>query len=119
VVAFATASRALAGTDLDNHHRFMREAEALRFRFVQALNRIHAEQLAYTDDIARSRDAEAERRTRVDPSAWRVLEEFRFRPASAATRLQSAAPALFMLLAWLSLALAACAWSARRLETSP
>ena len=119
VVAFATASRALAGTDLDNHHRFMREAEALRFRFVQALNRIHAEQLAYTDDIARSRDAEAERRTRVDPSAWRVLEEFRFRPASVATRLQSAAPALFMLLAWLSLALAACAWSARRLETSP
>lgn len=119
VVAFATASRAIAGTDLDNHHRFLREAEALRFRFVQALNRIHAEQLAYTDDIARSRDAEAERRTRVDPAAWRVLEEFRFAPTSAAARLQSAAPALFMLLAWLALALAACAWSARRLDTSP
>lgn len=119
VVAFATASRALAGTDLEDHHRFLREAEALRFRFVQALNRVHAEQLAYTDDIARSRDAEAERRTRVDPAAWRVLEEFRFRPTSASARLQAAAPALFMLLAWLSVALAACVRSARRLETPP
>lgn len=118
-VAFATASRALAGTDLDNHHRFLREAEALRFRFVQALNRVHAEQLDYADDMARSRDAEAERRTRVDPSAWRVLEEFRFQPTSAAARLQAAAPALLMLLVWLASALAACVWSARRLETSP
>lgn len=119
VVAFATASRALAGTDLDNHHRFLREAEALRFSFVQALNRIHAEQLVYTDDIARSRDVDAERRTRVDPSAWRVLEDFRFGPTSAAARLQAAAPALLMLLCWLLLPLAGCAWSARRLETSP
>lgn len=119
VVAFASASRALAGTDLETHHRFLREAETLRFGFVQALNRVHAEQLAYADDIARSRDADAERRTRVDPAAWRVLDEFRFRTADLPTRLRTAAPSLVMLLCWMLLPMALGLWAGRRLETSP
>lgn len=119
VVAFGAASRALSGTDLETHHRFLREAEALRFRFVQALNRIHAERLAYADDIARSRDAAAERRTRIDPAAWRVLEDFRFRSAGTASRLVAAAPAFAMLVLWLLVPLVACHRSARRLEVSP
>jgi ABC-2 type transport system permease protein len=57
VLAVADASRALTGTDLAHHHRFLREAEALRYAFVQGLNRVHAEQLAYSDDIRRSSDA--------------------------------------------------------------
>ena len=119
VVAFASASRALAGTDLENHHRFMRETETLRFRFVQALNRVHAERLAYVDDIARSRDAVAERRTRVDPATWRVLEEFRFRVTTLSSRLDTAAPSLVMLLCWLLMPLALALWAGRRLELSP
>ena len=73
-VAVAAASRTLAGTDLATHHRFLREAEALRFDFVQGLNRVHAEQLAYDDDIRRSRDAKAERRTRVSAENWSLLK---------------------------------------------
>jgi ABC-2 type transport system permease protein len=118
-VAFASASRALAGTSLEDHHRFLREAETLRFAFVQALNRVHAEQLAYSDDIARSSDAGAERRTRVDPATWQVLDEFRFHPTDILTRLRDAAPSLVMLSWWLLIPMALCLWAARRLESTP
>jgi ABC-2 type transport system permease protein len=118
-VAFASASRTLAGTDLETHHRFLRESEALRFGFVQALNRVHAEELDYADDIRRSQDADAERRTRVDPAFWQVLDEFRFTPRPAAERRVAATPSLWMLLLWLVVPAAVCLPLARRLETSP
>jgi ABC-2 type transport system permease protein len=100
-LAAGIASRALAGTDMAAHHRFQREAEALRYAFVQALNRIHATQLAYADDIRRSSDADAERRTRVDAANWRVLREFTFRPAAPAERRAAALPAALVLAFWL------------------
>lgn len=118
-IAFTSTSRTLAGTSLEDHHRFLREAEALRFAFVQALNRVHSEKVAYSDDISRSRDVDAERRTRVNPAAWQVLEEFRFQPTSIATRLEIAAPSLLMLLWWVLLPLALTLWASRRLESSP
>jgi ABC-2 type transport system permease protein len=118
-VAFATASRALAGTDLETHHRFLRESEALRYDFVQALNRIHAEDVAYADDVNRSRDAAAEGRTRVDPGLWRLMEEFRFEPSPVSSRVLAAAPSLLMLLFWLAVPAAAFPWLARRLESLP
>ena len=100
MLAAAEASRAVSGTDLSTHHRFLREAEALRFDFVQALNRVHAEQLAYTDDINRSRDAESERRTRVDAANWQILQDFSFEPADGATRLSNAGLSVLMLIVW-------------------
>ncbi len=103
MLAVADASRAIAGTDLAHHHRFLEEAENLRYAFVQGLNRIHAEQLSYADDIRRSSDAQAERRTRVDASSWQLLGQFRFKPASAPDRLAEAAPQTMMLLSWLGL----------------
>lgn len=118
-VAFASASRTLAGTDLETHHRFLRESEALRFGFVQALNRVHAEHLDFADDIRRSEDADAERRTRVDPAFWQVLDEFRFLPRPAAERWTAAMPSLWMLLLWLVVPVIAGLRLARRLETSP
>jgi ABC-2 type transport system permease protein len=118
-VAFASASRALSGTDLESHHRFLRESEAVRFYFVQALNRVHAEELDYADDIRRSQDADAERRTRVDPAFWQVLEDFRFTPRPAAERVDAAMIPLGMLLFWLVVPAAVCLLFTRRLETSP
>jgi ABC-2 type transport system permease protein len=102
VLAVADASRALAGTDLAHHHRFLVEAEALRYGFVQGLNRVHAEQLAYADDIRRSSDPQAERRTRVDASNWQVLKAFSFERDPASVRLAQAAPQVWMLAAWLA-----------------
>lgn len=105
LLAVAEASRALAGTDLAHHHRFLREAETLRYDFVQGLNRVHAEQLAYADDIRRGRDAEAERRTRVAASNWALLARFRFEPDPVDRRLARASPALQMLGSWCAVVL--------------
>jgi ABC-2 type transport system permease protein len=100
LLALAEASRALAGTDLANHHRFLREAEALRFDFVQRLNGVHAEALSYRDDVRRSSDPEAEARTRVSGENWQVLQAFRFEPQAPAARLAAAGESLLILLVW-------------------
>ncbi|MEM9553668.1 MAG: DUF3526 domain-containing protein [Acidobacteriota bacterium] len=100
-MAVSNASRAVAGTDLETHHRFLRETEALRFDFVQGLNKVHAEQLAYSDDINRSRDADAERRTRVSTENWEVLASFRFEPDPTDVRWGRASADALPLLAWL------------------
>ena len=116
VVAVAAGSRALSGTDLATHHRFLREAEAVRFDFVQGLNRVHAEQLAYVDDINRGVDSESERRTRMPAENWNVLDAFSFQPAAADERLARAGAPLAMLFAWFLLATAGGIHAARRLR---
>ena len=115
-VALAAGSRALSGTDLATHHRFLREAEIVRFDFVQGLNRVHAEQLAYTDDINRNIDAEASRRTRMSAENWKVLHAFSFEPAAASERLARASAPAAMLVAWLLVLTAVGALAARRLQ---
>ena len=104
----------LAGVDLETHHRFLREAEQLRFDFVQSLNKVHTEKLAYIDDINRSRDPEAAKRTRVSAENWKVLEEFRFEPAPAGDRIEASLVPLTKMLLWFAVAFAACAVVGRR-----
>ena len=101
IVAVAAGSRALAGTDLATHHRFLREAEAVRFDFVQGLNRVHVEQLDYGDDIRRNIDREASQRVRMSSENWKVLDEFSFQPDAAGERLARAGMPLTMLIGWL------------------
>ncbi len=116
VVAVSAGSRALSGTDLATHHRFLREAEDVRFDFVQGLNRVHVEQLDYTDDINRSLNEEANRRTRMSAENWNVLDEFSFQPAAADQRLARAGAPLGMLSAWLLLLTAGGIRAARRMQ---
>ena len=105
VVAIRELSMALSGTDLPAHHRFLRETEELRFDFVQGLNEVHTNQLAYEDDVNRSNDAAAERRARVDATNWELLDDYRFEPADPHIRMANASGASAMLLAWLMLCL--------------
>jgi len=100
VLSIKEFSMALAGVDLETHHRFLRETEQLRFDFVQSLNKLHAENLAYADDANRSSDPEAEKRTRLSAENWRVLEEFNFSPLSVSERLNAALAAFIKLLIW-------------------
>ncbi|MBL8308734.1 MAG: DUF3526 domain-containing protein [Rubrivivax sp.] len=116
LLAVAEASRAVAGTDLAHHHRFLREAEALRYAFVQGLNKVHAEKLAYSDDVRRSGDAAAEERTRVDASNWQLLERFAFAPDPAGQRIARALPQWLMLGAWCFLLVGAGLWVGNRLK---
>lgn len=115
-LAISGASRKLAGTDLATHHRFLREAEALRYDFVQGLNKAHVEQLSYIDDINRNNGEEGWRRARVDAQNWSVLDEFRFVPDAASTRLERATPSLLALSLWFIVLLLAGGIAARRLK---
>ncbi len=99
-LALKSFSITTASTNIGQHHLFMQAAEALRFSFVQSLNKVHAEELAYADDINRSVDQESEQRTRVDAHHWRVLEDFNWEPASTNERLSGSVPFLGVLLMW-------------------
>ncbi|MEM6938084.1 MAG: DUF3526 domain-containing protein, partial [Pseudomonadota bacterium] len=99
-------STSLAGTDLAHRHRFLIEAEEARYRFVQDLNQLHASDLNYADDIRRSSDAGAEKRTRVSSDNWASLAKFRLAPDPLADRLGRGLPFFALLLAFLVLATA-------------
>ena len=95
------ASRVLAGSDLRNHHAFLRKAEHARYEFVQGLNRLHAEKLTFADDIKRSSDTAAEQRTRIASENWRVLQRFDFSPMTPEVRMRNTWSAFALLVAWL------------------
>lgn len=114
LLALRRTSMTLAGTDLPHQHRFLREAEAVRFEFVQALNDLHAEALDYSADIRRSSDVEAEQRTRIDASNWRLLPTYRFQVAQGTLRMHAALQPLALQAAWLVVALLLLGWAARR-----
>lgn len=109
-------SMSSAGTDLRNHQQFLDAAEAHRFALIQGLNTLHAEELDFADDSARSRDAQAEQRTRISSAFWSTLQQFEFVGATAGERVRTALPLLLVLLSWL-LASALLLWhAARRVE---
>lgn len=116
MLAVGSASRTLAGTDLATHHRFLRESEALRFNFVQALNDLHATALSYADDANRSSDPAAEARTRINADAWALLDRFRFMPDPAEARLARASLPLLLMLGWLVLLGGVIGLASRRLR---
>lgn len=101
MLAISSASRFLAGTDLTTHHRFLREAETVRFDFVKGLNDAHIEKLSYIDDMNRNIDRASTNRARISSDNWAVLNEFEFTPSAANVRAASATSPLTMLAVWL------------------
>lgn len=101
VLALRTASMMLAGTNLETHHRFLREAEALRFDFVQGLNTVHAEKLSYTADVNRNKSEEAYKKSLVSSANWQLLKDFHFEPDQASTRLLKGAIPFIQLGTWI------------------
>ena len=102
-IALRNLSMIVAGTDLENHHRFLRAAEAHRFEFVQSLNQLHIEELSYYDDIRRSDSAEANLRARVSADNWALMPDFDFAPAEPVDRMRRAMPSAGVLLLWFGL----------------
>ncbi|WP_395375727.1 ABC transporter permease [Marinicella sp. W31] len=99
-LAIANVSRAIAGTDLHHYHQFLVETESLRYDFVQGLNEVHSKQLSYSDDINRSSDKEAEKRTRISATNWQLLDSYQFKPAQLSTRIRNAESSLIIMLVW-------------------
>jgi ABC-2 type transport system permease protein len=114
-LAVRRASMLGAATDLDTHLEFLRQAEAYRFDMVQRLNRMHAELVDAKTDAARSRDPEAERRSRISAANWSAIPDFDFAVQSAQQRAGAMVPSLAMLAAWLVAVSALAVFAARRL----
>ena len=114
-LAISTASRRIAGTDLQTHHRFLREAESLRYDFVQGLNKAHVEKLDYQADINRNNGEEGNRRARISAENWAVLDDFRFVPDAASARIERAGNSLLALVLWFAALFGAALLAARRL----
>lgn len=110
-IATASGSRALVGTDLKHYHEFLRQAELVRFDFVQSLNRVHFEQLSYIDDINRNKGDEAWAKARVSSDNWRGLENFSFTPADSVHRLRNASAGFLAGGTWLIVLLALLFWA--------
>lgn len=115
-VAISTTSRQIAGTDLATHHRFLREAEGVRYDFVQGLNKAHVEELDYQADMNRNKGEEGNRRARISAQNWQVLEDFAFTPDPADIRVKRANGGLLALLFWLVALLGAGLMASRRLK---
>lgn len=101
VLSLRTISMVLAGTNLETHHRFLREAEKLRFDFVQGLNKVHTEKLSYSDEINKNKSAAAAQKAKVNANNWKILDSFIFMPNTASMRLVQSSQHFMQLLVWL------------------
>jgi ABC-2 type transport system permease protein len=102
MMALKRLSISLAGTDLEGHQRFLKQAEAYRFALVQQLNTLQATAVTYADDVNRNKDVEAARRVRISPSHWQDIPDFRFRPANSSELLRASIPGALILIGWLA-----------------
>jgi len=116
-LAIARISRSLSATDLQHYHKFLKDAEALRFEFVQGLNRAQAEKLSYQNDINRNKDTASWERARVDASAWQVLKDFSFETLRPADRVAHAFLPIMTMLSWVAVLFLALCLSARSLRS--
>lgn len=116
MVAIRSLSMIMAGTSIETHHRFLREAENLRFAFVQGLNKVHVEQLNYELDMNRGKSDKASRQARVSSDNWKLLDDFVFTVDDANTRLRRSSFAFLQILLWLALPLALLNIAGRRAQ---
>jgi ABC-2 type transport system permease protein len=115
-IAVRRLSMAAAGTDLETHLRFLQQSEAHRFAMIQNLNGLHRDKLTLADDAARSKDPEAEKRTRLASQNWAKVPDFKFQPTTASERLFAGTAPLIVLLAWLASVGLLAGWSGRSLK---
>jgi ABC-2 type transport system permease protein len=107
VLALRQMSMALAGTDRGSHQQFLIEAEKYRFALIQALNRLHAEQVRYKND----------REQRISHRHWQDLPRFAYQsPDLEQVVTDHVIPALAVLGLWLVLLGAGMVQLAKRLE---
>lgn len=114
-IAVRRISMACAGTDLETHLRFLQQSEAHRFAMVQYLNGLHRNRLSLADDAARSKDRQAEQRTRIGADNWAKVPDFAFKPTSAAERFRAAIAQILTLLLWLTTLTLFAVWAGRSL----
>lgn len=108
VIAVRQLSMYLAGTDLSSHQNFLAQAEGYRYRLIQELNRMHAEEVAY----------EGDKDTRISHEKWGTLPRFSYHPVDPMTQPSKLITPLAVLALWLLALLALLAWRGNRLGRS-
>jgi ABC-2 type transport system permease protein len=89
-LAVRTLSAAAAGTDLRAQLDFERRAEAYRYEFVQQLNELHRDKVAYKND----------RDQKLAPEHWKQFRDFQALPPSLGESLRGTALSWLALLLW-------------------
>lgn len=106
-IALRRLSAALAGSDLDSHARFLQDAEQYRYALIQALNRMHTEQVHYHND----------KEQRIGQHNWQALPRFSPAHYPFSSVLQAhVLPSLAILGSWLAALMLAVALLGKRLE---
>lgn len=107
VIAVRRLSAALAGSDRESYERFLADAEKYRYALIQALNRMHAEQVHYRND----------KEQRISQRNWQSLPRFAPAPRPFADTLRGQVlPSLAVLAGWLAALMLALALLGKRLE---
>lgn len=112
-IALRSLSMAAAGTDFAGHRRFLEQSEHYRYRLVQHLNQMQADDVSYADDTAE--DAGADQRKRVSARNWGRMPDFIYQGPSGAMLAAAAVPGLLIVFAWLGFAGVLLARATRRL----
>ncbi|WP_448501246.1 ABC transporter permease [Sphingomonas sp.] len=115
-VAVRRLSMAAAGTDLDGHRRFLDQAEAYRYAFVQRLNQLQADKVDAALDKAKGKTAAAERAARISSANFAAIPRFTFLPAKPSELVRAALPALTALIAWALVLAGILTFAARQLS---
>lgn len=101
-VAIRSLSMTLSGTDAARARAFDTQAEAHRYRLIQALNDLHVDAVAYSRDRYQGESREnIPSRMRIARTHWKDLPTFSFEPPTLAASLAAAPGALLMYGWWL------------------
>ena len=111
-IAIRQLSMAAAATNLRAHLAFMDQAERHRYRLVQQLNQMQADDVSYADDTAS--DVGADQRKRVDRAQWKAVPRFRYATPDGDLVLRSMTTPLWTLLGWLLASAVLLVWATRR-----
>ena len=114
MIAIQNASMKLAGTDLENYHRFLREAENVRFDFVQSLNKLHAEGMTLEQDANKYKSLEAKKAATVSADNWQILNDFHFTPLPPTHRFANSLLAMTQLVMSLAVVFGVIFYAGRR-----
>lgn len=112
-IALRSVSMAATGTDFAAHRSFLEQAEAYRYKLVQRLNRMQAEDVSYANDTAE--DTGADRRKRISADNWKAVPDFRYEAPSGASLALRALPGIVVILSWLAGAGLLLVFATRRL----
>lgn len=109
VIALRRMSTTLAATDGPGHTSFLLAAERYRYALIQALNRLHTQEIKYHND----------RDQRLDSAHWKELPRFSWRPDGGESLIARALwPAAGVFGLWAALLAGGALLVGRRLERS-